>query len=255
MSFANKVILITGASSGIGAHAAVHLSKKGANIALVGRNIERLNKISDQIKNANAPTPLVIRADIVTDAERIINETVNHFGKLDVLINNAAILSRNTVAHIELAEYDRIMRTNVRSVIELTKLAVPHIEKTKGNILNVSSIAGFRVRPNSLAYSISKAAVNQLTKSAALDLAQKGVRVNAICPALIRTPIFETGENMSSQDAEEFFESCKKLYPVGRIGECSDTSAAIEFLIGDSASFITGSLFLVDGGGLLLHKL
>lgn len=174
MSFVNKVILITGASSGIGAHAAVHLAKKGASIALVGRNEKRLIAVSEEIKSAGSPKPLVVVADITTDVERIIEETVNHFGKLDVLINNAGILSRNSIENIDLSEYDRIMNTNVRSIIHLTKLAVPHLEKTKGNILNVSSIAGFRIRPNSLAYSISKAAVNQLTKSAALDLASKG---------------------------------------------------------------------------------
>lgn len=178
-----------------------------------------------------------------------------HFGKLDILINNAGVLSPNTVESIDLTEFDRIMNTNVRSVVELMKLSVSHLEKTKGNILNVSSIAGFRVRPNAFAYSVSKAALNQVTKSAALDLASKGIRVNAVCPALIRTPIFETSYDFSSQKADEFFESFENLYPVGRIGECSDTSAAIEFLIGDSATFITGSLFTVDGGALLLHKL
>ena len=160
----------------IGADAAVHLAKRGGSIALVGRNEDRLSDVREKIKRAGAPKPLIIVADVTTDAERIINETVNHFGRLDVLINNAGILSRNTVETAELSEYDRIMNTNVRAVIELTKLAIPHLEKTKGNILNVSSIAGLRIRPNSFVYSISKAALNQLTKSAALDLAPKGIR-------------------------------------------------------------------------------
>ncbi|XP_031638407.1 uncharacterized protein LOC116350671 [Contarinia nasturtii] len=254
MSFANKVILITGASSGIGAHAAEHLAKKGASVSLVGRNQERLNEVVERIKTAGAPIPLAIVADVTKDVQRIIDETVNHFGKLDVLINNAGIMSKDSIENVDLAEYDWIMNTNVRAVIELTKLAIPHLEKTKGNILNVSSAAGLRVKPNFLSYCISKAAVNQLTKSAALDLAPKRIRVNAINPVAVRTPLFETGLGKSPQQAEEFFESFKNIYPMGRVGECDDTSAAIEYLIGDSASFITGALFAVDGGALTAGK-
>ncbi len=250
MSFTNKVILITGASSGIGAHAAIHLASKGANIALVGRNQKRLNDVSEQIKSSGSSTPLIIVADVSTEADRIITETIEHFGKLDVLVNNAGILSLNTIETIDLDDYDRIMNTNVRSVIQLTKLAVPYLAKTRGNILNVSSAAGLRVKPNMLAYCISKAAVNSLTKSAALDLAPKGIRVNAINPVIIRTPLLETGFRMDAREQEEFLETKKTLYPVGRVGEVSDTSAAIEYLIGDSASFLTGLLLPIDGGAL-----
>lgn len=250
MSFAEKVILITGASSGIGAHAAIHLASKGASVALIGRNHDRLNEVKDQIKAAGSPSPLVIVADVTTDAEHIISETIKHFGKLDVLVNNAGILSLNTIENIDLDDYDRIMNTNVRSIIELTKLAVPHLAKTKGNILNVSSAAGLRVKPNMLAYCISKAAINQLTKSAALDLAPKGIRVNAINPVVIRTGILETGFGMSPEEVEAFLNSKKALYPVGRFGECTDTSAIIEFLTSDSASFFNGLLVPVDGGAL-----
>lgn len=254
MSFANKVILITGASSGIGAHAAVHLAKKGASVALVGRNLDRLNAVSDEIKSADSPNPLVIVADVTLDAERIVAETVSHFGKLDVLINNAGIAARNSIENVDLAEHDRIMNTNVRSVIELTKLAVPHLAQTKGNILNVSSAAGLRVKPNVFSYCISKAALNHLTKSAALDLASKGIRVNAINPVAIRTPLFETGMGLTAQQADEMFASFKDIYPVGRVGEVTDTTTAIEFLIGDAASFITGLLLPVDGGALTAGK-
>lgn len=250
MSFTNKVILITGASSGIGAHASQHLAEKGARIALVGRNQKRLNEVSDRIMSAGSPIPLIIVADGSTEAERIISETINHFGKLDILINNAGVQSHNTVENIDLTEYDRIMNTNVRGVIQLTKSAIPHLEQTKGNILNVSSAAGLRVKPNLFAYCISKAAVNQLTKSAALDLAPKGIRVNAINPVVIRTSIFETGFGMTPEQVEAFYDSYKTLYPVGHVGTTADTSAAIEFLIGDSASFITGALFPIDGGAL-----
>lgn len=255
MSFTNKVILITGASSGIGAHAAVHLAKKGGSIALVGRSERRLHEVKETIENNGASqTPLVIVADVTADAERIIAETIKHFGKLDVLINNAGVGSRNTIENIDLTEYDRIMDTNVRSIIELSKLTVPYLEKSGGNILNVSSAAGLRVKPEMFAYCISKAAVNQLTKSAALDLASKGIRVNAINPVAIRTPIFETSLMIKPGESDEFFNSFKNIYPLGRVGEVTDTSAAIEYLIGDTASFITGLLLPVDGGALTAGK-
>ncbi|XP_055306638.1 uncharacterized protein LOC129570938, partial [Sitodiplosis mosellana] len=128
------------ASSGIGAHAAERLARKGASVALVGRNEQRLNEASERIKSAGSPAALAIVADVTVDAERIINETINHFGKLNVLINNASIYSRNSIENMDLNEYDRIMNTNMRSVIQLTKLAVPHLEKTKVNAINPVAI-------------------------------------------------------------------------------------------------------------------
>lgn len=254
MNFESKVILITGASSGIGADAARHLAKLGGKIALVGRNEKRLQEVADEIKNSGSPAPLTIAADVTKEAERIVRETIQHFGQLNVLINNAGIYSHNSADNIDLADYDSVMDTNVRSVVELTKWAIPHLEKTKGNILNVSSASGLRVQPNSLVYCMSKAALNQYTKSAALDLASKGIRVNAINPVNIRTPIFQTGGGLTAADAEIFLDNFKNIYPVGRVGEVDDTSYAIEFLIRDSASFFTGILLSVDGGALTAGK-
>ncbi|XP_031629197.1 uncharacterized protein LOC116344680 [Contarinia nasturtii] len=134
--FGNKVILITGASSGIGTDGAVHLAKKGA---MVSRNQENLNSVSDKIKSFGAPNPLIIVADVTTDGERIIEETVTHFGRLDVLINNAGIVACNSIQTIKLHEFDRIMNVNVRA-IQLSQLAVLHLAKSNGNILNVSSV-------------------------------------------------------------------------------------------------------------------
>ncbi|XP_055309033.1 uncharacterized oxidoreductase TM_0325-like [Sitodiplosis mosellana] len=175
------------ACTGIGAHAAIHLAKKGGRIVLVGRNEGRLNDVSSEIIKDNAPKPLIIVADVTMDAERIIQETIDHFGSLDVLVNNAAEITCDTADNIELEDFDRIMNTNVCSIVHLRKLAVPHLEKTNGNISNVSSIAGLRTKVNSFGHSISKAAVNQLTKNAALDLASKGIRMNAINPGAINS--------------------------------------------------------------------
>lgn len=174
MSFDGKVVLVTGASSGIGADAARHLTSLGAKVSIVGRNEKRLNEVADEIKSSGSIAPLKIVADVTKDAERIVAETINHFGQLDILVNNAGIVTQDNVDNIKMSEFDRIFDTNVRSVITLTKLCVPHLEKTKGNIVNVSSVAGLKPVQNVLTYCMSKAALDQFTKCSALDLAMKG---------------------------------------------------------------------------------
>lgn len=243
MSFSGKVVLITGGSSGIGADAARHLAKLGAQVAIVGRNEQRLNEVAKQILKAGSPKPLTIVADVTTDAKRIIDETIKQFGKLDVLVNNAGIFISDSITEFNVSEYDRLMDTNLRSVLVLTHLAVPHLAITKGNIVNVSSESGINAYDFFLSYCISKAGINHFTKCAAIGLAAKGVRVNAVNPGDIRTPIFES---VGISDTNAFFDAIKNQYLVGRIGEVSDTSAAIEYLA--SQSFVNGILLPVDGG-------
>lgn len=243
------VVLITGASSGIGKDAAIHLAKLAANVVLVGRNTERLADVSSQIISNGSPNPLVIAADVTKDADQIISKTVEHFGKINILINNAGICTEENIENITIEVFDKVMDTNVKSAIQLTQKAIPYLEKTKGNILNVSSTASIKAVPNSLSYCISKAALDQFTKCISLELAPKGIRVNAINPAAIRTPLYRK-LGIDINEEQQLYDLYKSRYPLGRIGEVSDTSAAIEYLTGDSASFITGALFPVDGGAL-----
>lgn len=253
MSFVGKVVLVTGASSGIGADAVRHLAKLGAKVSMVDINEHGLNIVANQIKKSNSPAPLSIAADVTKDAERIVGETVEHFGRLDVLVNNAGIGILDNTSSMDLHKFDRVFNVNVRSAINLTKLCVPHLEKTKGNIVNVSSVAGLKVIRNLMSYSISKAALNQFTKCCALELASKGIRVNAINPATIRTPINENS-GLTPKQIEKMLEFGRKMCIIGRIGEVSDTSAAIAFLANEeTASFLTGILLPVDGGTLISH--
>lgn len=182
MSFTGKVILVTGASSGIGADAARYLAKLGAKVAIVGRNEKRLKAVAEEIKKSGSATPLTIVADVTKDAERIVNETIKHFGQLDILINNAGVGKQDSVLAANLDAFDWTFDTNVRAVINLTKLCVPHLEKSKGNVVNISSDSGFKASVNLMSYCMSKSALNQFTKCSALDLAPKGIRVNAINP-------------------------------------------------------------------------
>lgn len=249
MSFNSKVVLVTGASSGIGADAARHLAGLGAQVALVGRNEQRLIDVAAQIESAGLAKPLILVADVTSDAAKIVAQTVQHFGKLDILINSAGIFGEHNIETMPLMAFDAMFTTNVRSILELTQLAVPHLAQTRGNVVNVSSTSGLKAAPNMLAYCVSKAALDQATKCMALDLAPKGIRVNAINPAAIRTPLYQT-LGISAAEEAALFETYKSRYPVGRVGEVCDTSHAIAYLASDSASFITGVLHPVDGGAL-----
>lgn len=174
MSFEGKVIIISGAASGIGAGAALHFAELGAKVSIVDKNGNRLNEVADQIIKSGFPKPLPIVADITKDGQRIINDTIDHFGRLDVLVNNAGIFAPDSVVDFDVSQFDHIMSTNLRAAIVLTSLAVPHLEKTKGNIVNVSSIAAIKAFDMYLSYSVAKAGLNQFTKCSAMVLAPKG---------------------------------------------------------------------------------
>ncbi|XP_071506213.1 glucose 1-dehydrogenase-like [Diadema antillarum] len=193
-SFDGKVVLITGASSGIGAVTAAQFAEDGASVVLVGRNEERLGKTSQEClsKGLSKDKVLTIKAEMSKegDVQRTIETTIKHFGRLDVLVNNAGVVDVSTILGDNLMEsYDWTMNINVRSVLHLSKLAAPHLIATKGSIVNVSSICGKRSVPNLLVYNISKNALDHFTRVTAVELASKGVRVNAVSPGLIVTPI------------------------------------------------------------------
>lgn len=250
MNFNGKVVLITGASSGIGAGTAEYLSMLGATLALTGRNADNLKKTIDKcITSEGTPRPLSVIGDVTneTDAKMIIDTVVQTFGKLDVLVNNAGIIEYGTIETTSLEQYDKIMNTNVRSLYYLTMLAVPHLIATKGNIVNVSSVNGIRSFPGVLAYNMSKSAVDQFTRTVALELASKGVRVNSINPGVIITDIHRRG-GLENEAYTKFLEHSRTTHALGRPGNVEETAAAIAFLASDLASFITAAQLPVDGG-------
>lgn len=247
MNFGGKVILVTGGSSGIGADVAVYLSKQGASLAIVGRDADKLHGVAQQIINGGYNTPLQIVADVNKDAKLIINSTVEKFGKLDVLVNNAGMCNLSSLDNCSVELFDRILNSNIRSVFELSTLAIPHLIQTKGNIVNVSSICGLRAFPCMTAYCTSKAAQDQLTKCMALELGSKGIRVNAINPGVVRTSLFDS-LGFSDISIDKYVQNAEAVYPMGRIGKVEDTSLAIAFLAHESTSFITGQLLVIDGG-------
>lgn len=172
MSFNGKVVLITGASSGIGASTAIYFSRHGATLSIIGRNPENLSKTLEKcvkVAPANTPEPFLILADVTKDSAKIINETVAKFGKLDVLVNNAGIARYNSIETSSLEEFDEVINTNLKAVYHLTMLAIPHLAKTQGNIVNVSSLCGIRTLTNGCAYGISKAGLDQVENEIILN--------------------------------------------------------------------------------------
>ncbi len=243
-----RVALVTGATSGIGRATALRFASEGARVALVGRDAEALAGTAAQVVERGGEA-LEVRADVMaeTDARRAVAEAVEKFGGLDVLVNAAGIISNGTVENTALADWDAMMNVNLRAVFHLMQLAAPHLERRPGNVVNVSSVTGLRAFPGVLAYCVSKAGVDQLTRCAALELAPKGVRVNAVNPGVVVTEIHKRG-GMADETYAAFLERSKQTHPLGRVGTADEVAELILFLASDRASWITGVTYSIDGG-------
>jgi NAD(P)-dependent dehydrogenase (short-subunit alcohol dehydrogenase family) len=251
LPFQHRVALVTGATSGIGRATALHLARSGARVALVGRREDRLREIANMIEGASGEA-VCVRADVATEdgAARVIDETVAHLGGLDVLVNAAGILVAGSVENTSLASWDETMNVNVRAIFHLTQLAAPHLIARRGNIVNVSSVTGLRSFPGVLAYCVSKAALDQFTRCVALELAPKGVRVNAVNPGVVVTEAHLSG-GMPKENYGKFLEHSKTTHPLGRVGQPEEIAELIAFLASDQASWITGATYSIDGGRAL----
>ena len=243
-----KTALVTGATSGIGRATAVRFAEAGARLAIVGRDREDLAEVAREIKERGGEA-LEISADVTMeeDAARVVAETIERFKRLDVLVNAAGAIVSGTIEGATLADWDAMMNVNLRAVFHLMQLAVPHLAETGGNVVNVSSVNGLRAFPGVLAYCVSKAGVDQLTRCAALELAAKGVRVNAVNPGVVRTELHRTS-GMSEEAYTAFLERSKTTHPLGRVGEADEVAELILYLASERAAWITGATYSIDGG-------
>ena len=246
--FVGKVALITGATSGIGQACALAFAEAGAKVACVGRKKEALHDIAERIRALDSEA-LALQADLIStaEAERVVNETVKTFGGIDVLVNAAGHISSGTIENTSLEAWDDMMNVNVRAAFQLMQSALPSLIERRGNIVNVSSVTGLRAFPGVLAYCVSKAALDQLTRCASLELAAKGVRVNAVNPGVVVTQIHKRG-GMSEEAYAAFLEHSKQTHPLGRTGRPEEIAALVLFLASDEASWITGATYSIDGG-------
>ncbi|CAH1247694.1 DHRS2 [Branchiostoma lanceolatum] len=246
-----KVAIITGASSGIGRGTAVEFAQLGAHLALTGRNQENLQATAKACVEAGAPQDkiLLVTGDICDEQlqKNLVEQTVQKFGRIDVLVNNAGTAHLASIETTDMAEYDKLMNVNVRSVVALTQLCVPHLTETKGSIVNVSSVNGMRAFAGLLAYCMSKSAVDQFTRCVALELASKQIRVNSVNPGVIITNVHKTA-GLDEEAYAKFLEHSKSTHALGRVGDVSEVAKTIAFLASSDASFITGAQVPIDGG-------
>ena len=243
--FSGKVALVTGASSGIGAATARLLAERGASLALVGRDRARLEETA-----AAAATPAaVIVADLARTAERekVVPACLERFGRLDVLVNNAGVIAGGSLEATGPERWEAMLEINLRAVVDLMRAALPHLVASHGCVVNVSSVAGLRAFPNLLAYCVSKAALDQLTRCTALELGPKGVRVNGVNPGVVVTELHRRG-GMDEAAYAAFLEHSKDTHPLGRVGQPEEVAEAITYLASPRAAFLTGVTLPVDGG-------
>ena len=245
---AGRVALVTGATSGIGRATALLFAESGARVAALGRDEQALAKLSEEL-SAKGGEALLIHADVTLeeDARRAVRETLERFAGLDVLVNAAGHLSNGTIENTTLDAWDAMLNVNLRAVFNLMQQSVPHLAERRGNIVNVSSVTGLRAFPGVLAYCVSKAGLDQLTRCAALELAARGVRVNAVNPGVVVTEIHKRG-GMNENEYAAFLERSKQTHPLGRVGEAREVAELILYLASERAAWITGATYSIDGG-------
>jgi glucose 1-dehydrogenase len=238
-SLDGKVAVVTGASSGIGASIARAMSGAGARVVLTGRDEGRLRAVAESVGEHH-----LLAVDITADDApgRIVAQTLEAFGALDVLVHSAGIFWPRPFAEASLEDFDQHFRVNVRAPYALTQAALPHLQPD-GVVIFVSSIAGHVGFPSSTAYCGTKGAIELMTKSLAMELAPVGVRVNAIAPGNVHTPM-----NARFFESPEYERSMIERTPFGRVGIVEDIAPVAVFLASDAARYVHGESILVDGG-------
>jgi NAD(P)-dependent dehydrogenase (short-subunit alcohol dehydrogenase family) len=249
----SRVALVTGGAYGIGRGIVQEFAKKAEAVVIVDRDDERGAELESSLRNTGAQA-LFVHADIRIErqVEALIMATAEVFGRIDVLCNNAGIERYRTADEYTIDDWDAISETNLRGAFLCTKYAYPLLKKSKGCVVNISSVQAFANEPKISAYAASKAGLLALTRGMAVDFAADGVRVNAVCPGAIQTGMMEPFVK-DQPDPPEAVKAIGRTIPLGRVGQPEDIAQAVYFLASPAAAYITGATLVVDGG--LLSRL
>jgi len=249
--FTGRRAIVTGASSGIGRACARALGAEGAHVVCAGRRRARLDEVVEAIR-ADGGQATAVTGDVRDEAfcGSLVKAAVEAFGGVDLLVNAAGVLGNGSIAATPTEEWDRIMDSNVRSVFLMTRAAAPELVKRKGSVVNISSVASIRPYANFVGYCTSKAAVDMITRCAALDFAPDGVRVNAVNPGVVVTELHTVTGAVA--DYPGFLERSKTTHPIGRVGAPEEIASLALFLMSDDAGWITGTTVSIDGGRALM---
>lgn len=246
MRLKDKVALVTGGGRGIG-KAIVHaLAKEGADIVACDIDLENLKEVASEVEKLGRKI-LIQKVDVskISEVNELVKKALDKFGKIDILVNNAGITRDNLILRMSEEEWDRVLDINLKGAFNCLKaVARPMVKQRSGRIISIASVVGMMGNPGQANYAASKAGIIGLTKSAAKELASRGINVNAIAPGFIKTA-------MTEALSDEMKERLTSQIPLKRLGEVIDVANLVVFLASDDASYITGEVIKVDGGILM----
>jgi NAD(P)-dependent dehydrogenase (short-subunit alcohol dehydrogenase family) len=250
MKLDGKVVLITGGTSGIGRATAVLLAKEGAAVVLTGRNQERGEEVAKAINNDGGEA-MFIRSDVrlADDCRQAVEQTLERFGRIDVLFNNAGVFHPKTVPECTEEEWDETIDTSLKGAFLMSKYVLPWmIERGSGSIIHTSSGWGILGGDRAAAYCAAKGGLVVMAKAMAIDHGRDGIRVNCVCPGDVDTPMLADDAAKRGMLWEDYLAGASDR-PLGRIGTAEEIARAVLFLASDDSSFVTGEALVVDGGG------